>query len=96
VIDPADMKAVIYLGDALFKGGNLHGALKYYVAARRLDGGSALPLLRIGDVQAHIGDRRAALLTWRDAEATVSGAEGEDLYRELAKKRPTDARFKLE
>ena len=88
VIDPTDMKAVIYIGDALYAGRNLHGAMRYYLAARQLDGASALPLLRIGDVYSDIGDREEALRQWRAAEATKGASDDEAQYRRLAKERP--------
>jgi tetratricopeptide (TPR) repeat protein len=88
VIDPGDMKALIYLGDSLYKAGNLHGAMRYYVAAQQLDDRSALPLLRVGDVYAHIGDREAALRAWSDAEITTKTGNDEAMYRRLAKERP--------
>jgi tetratricopeptide (TPR) repeat protein len=90
-IDPGDMKALVYLGDALFKGSNLHAAMRYYLAAQRLDSGSALPLLRVGDVQDQMGNREDALRTWRDAEATNGVGQVEASYRRLAKERPANA-----
>ena len=62
--------------------------MHYYLAARKLDSRSALPLLRLGDVQAHMGDRETALRSWSDAEATSGVSSDEATYRRLAKERP--------
>jgi tetratricopeptide (TPR) repeat protein len=92
VIDPGDMKALVYLGDALFKGGNLDRAMRYYLDAKQLDGRSALPLLRMGDVYSHIGEYEAALRAWHDAAVTTGSGDDEALYRQLAKERPAEPR----
>lgn len=88
-IDPDDMKALIYLGDALYRGHNLHSAMEYYLAAHQRNLRSALPLLRIGDIQRDVGDRDSAIRSWREATATSETGEDETMYRLLAEERPT-------
>jgi tetratricopeptide (TPR) repeat protein len=87
LIDPGDVRALIYIGDALYEGGNLHGAMRYYLAARERSG-SALPLLRIGDIYSEVGDREAALRTWRDAAVTSEPGANEAFFRKEAIDRP--------
>jgi tetratricopeptide (TPR) repeat protein len=88
VIDPGDPKALIYLGDALYAGGNMHGAMRYYLAGQVMDSRSALPPLRIGDVLNQIGEGDAALRAWREAVATSRAGDDEAMYRRQAKERP--------
>jgi tetratricopeptide (TPR) repeat protein len=87
IADPFDVRAIVYLGDSLYRGGDLSSAEKYYREARRLRPMSALPLLRLGDVEAQAGNREKAIALWAEAIRTTSKDDGEEMYRSLARKR---------
>jgi tetratricopeptide (TPR) repeat protein len=89
IVDPNDMLALIYLGDALFRGGDLSAANKYYNEARRTHPESAMPLLRLGDIQNMAGHFETAKMLWKQAENAKSTDDGEELFKEMARTRPS-------
>jgi tetratricopeptide (TPR) repeat protein len=87
IADPLDVRVVVYLGDSLYRGGDLSSAQKYYNEARLLQPVSALPLLRLGDIQASVGNSKQAMELWRQAASTSSKEVGEELFRSIARNR---------
>jgi hypothetical protein len=87
IADPLDVRTVVYLGDSFYDGADLSSAEKYYQEARRLRPASALPLLRLGDVEAAAGNKKKAMQFWQQAAETVARDEGEEIYRSNARQR---------
>jgi tetratricopeptide (TPR) repeat protein len=87
VVDPSELKALIYLGDALFAAANLPASLQQYEAGQRRHERSALPALRIGDVYAQMGEVEQARQLWNKAVDSRAEGPDEQAYRALAKQR---------
>jgi hypothetical protein len=87
IADPTDALAVIYLADSLYKGCDFTAAEKYYREGLRLRPASALPYLRLGDIEMEAGNLAKAGGFWRRAEQTASNDKDEDMYRKEASDR---------
>lgn len=87
VVDPTEVKSLVYLGDALFAAANWPAALQQYESAQRRHERSALPMLRIGDVYAQMGEPDQARQRWQQAMDSRAEGPDEQAYRTLAKQR---------
>jgi hypothetical protein len=87
IADPTNLRALIYLGDSLYLGWDYNGAEKFYREAQRLRPDSALPLLRLGDIEREAGNLPKAMELWRRAERTSSTETDEAKFRQGARER---------
>ena len=89
IADPTNVRALIYLGDSLYRGDDFNAAEKYYREALRLRPDSALPLLRLGDIEKETGNLPKATEFWHRAEHTSSTDQDEAMFRKEALERQT-------
>jgi tetratricopeptide (TPR) repeat protein len=87
IADPTNLRTLIYLGDSLYLGSDYNAAQKYYREGQRLRPESALPLIRLGDVEKEAGNLPKAIEFWRRAERTSSTEQDEDTFRKGARER---------
>jgi hypothetical protein len=77
--DPADHRAIAYVGDAFFANWHFEQAMKFYELAREVGPGRPIPLARIGDVLSKSGHLDEAVPLWRAALAAKQPLAADEL-----------------